>query len=61
MEIEKIEGEDELTPSAVSSVVPQVEAGESNGVADVEGGLRKKRQFNYWTTTTVTSTETGII
>ena len=38
VEIEKIEGEDELTPSAVSSVVPQVEAEESNGVAE-DGSL----------------------
>ena len=61
VEIEKIEGEDELTPSIVSSVVPQAEVEESNSLADVEGGLRKGKFLKYWLTDTVTSTATGII
>lgn len=53
----QIEGEDELAPSVVSSVVPEEER--SNDLADVEGGLRNGKFVNYWITTTVTSTTTG--
>ena len=55
----QIEGDDELAPSVVSSVVPQDEEEKSNGLADVEGGLRNGKFVNYWITTTVTSTTTG--
>ena len=54
----QIEGNDELAPSVVSSVVPQDEAEEKSN-ADVEGGLRNGKFVNYWITTTVTSTTTG--
>ena len=55
----QIEGEDELAPSVVSSVVPGDEDERSNDLADVEGGLRNGKFVNYWITTTVTSTTTG--
>ena len=63
MDLSKIEGEDaEVMPSIVSSVVPREEEEDSHGLAeqDVEGGLRDGRFVNYWITTTVTSTTTGI-
>merc|ERR1711976_622434 len=57
VEMGQIEGEDELAPSVVSSVVPEEER--SNDLADVEGGLRNGKFVNYWITTTVTSTTTA--
>ena len=64
MDLSKIEGEDvEVLPSIVSSVVPREEGEEENdGLAeqDVEGGLRDGKFVNYWITTTVTSTTTGV-
>ena len=63
VDLSKIEGEDaEVMPSIVSSVVPREEEEDSHGLAeqDVEGGLRDGRFVNYWITTTVTSTTTGI-
>merc|ERR1719411_567821 len=59
VEMGQIEGEDELAPSVVSSLVPGDDEEKSNDLADVEGGLRNGKFVNYWITTTVTSTTTA--